>query len=102
VLEWSLLSDTTMHMDGLPAAPHNNAGHYYVRDNCTCGETFFYSYELLQFVETLRQKVRLKKSPVEHMGCYRGRRRKSISGLVNGSSVTDYTLRYRSSVQVNR
>jgi hypothetical protein len=41
---------------------------------------FLYSYELLEFVETLREKVLLKGSPVEHVSCYRRGRRKSIVG----------------------
>jgi hypothetical protein len=60
VLEWCLLSDATMQTDGLSATPHNNAvGHYYERDNVHV-ERLFYSYELLQFVDTLREKDLLK------------------------------------------
>jgi hypothetical protein len=43
VLEWCLLSDATMQMDGLSATPHNNAVHYYTEIVFFC-IMFFITY----------------------------------------------------------
>jgi hypothetical protein len=75
-------------MDGLSATPHNNAVHYYYeRDNVHVEierereRDVLYSYELLRVRgDRLREKVLLKECPVEHVSCYRGRRRKTIVG----------------------
>jgi hypothetical protein len=82
-----------MQMDSLSVMPHNNAKtllaislvmlavlqHYYVSDN----------------VHVERRYLQLQVVTV-------GGERSRLSGLVNCSLVTDYTLRYCSSAQVDR
>jgi hypothetical protein len=83
--------------------------HYCVCDNGH-RETFSMVTRLLSmdfcwFVELvhvgrLREKVLLEESPVGHVSCYSGQWRQ-LSGLVNGTLVTDYTLRCCSGIQVD-
>jgi hypothetical protein len=80
MLEWNLVSDATMQMDGLSATPHNNAVHYYVRDNGH-GEICFLriSIDLWSwFVLGDCDRRSCSGSPAGHVSCYSGRWRKSI------------------------
>jgi hypothetical protein len=72
------------------------------------GRDDFYGYEIVvgrlllvcgvSLCGEMAKKVLLEESPEGHASCYRGRRRKTIVRIVNGSLVMDYTLRYCSSV----
>jgi hypothetical protein len=68
-------------MDGISAAPHNNAvQHYFIRDNVHLERRYLQLRAVTVRGDRLREKVLLKESPVEHVNYYRGRRRKSIVG----------------------